>query len=137
MSYTKRQFVEAALEELGVASYTFDLTPAILQGAVRRLDAMMADWNGKGLRLAYPLPLSPENSDLDTPTDVPDYANRAVITNLAMRLAPSFGKTPNVRTMTTARAAYNTVLTRGPMALEREVVGVPSGAGNKNWTEPL
>jgi hypothetical protein len=66
VSYTKRQFITAAFEEIGLASYVFDLQPQDLQTALRRLDAMMAEWNGKGLRLAYPIPLSPEDSDLDT-----------------------------------------------------------------------
>ena len=59
MAYTKRQFVEAALTEIGLASYVFDLQPEQLEYARRRLDAMMADLNGKGLRLSYPIPSSP------------------------------------------------------------------------------
>mgnify|MGYP000518919073 CR=1 FL=1 len=45
MSYTKRQFVIAAFEEIGLASYTFDITDDELSSACRRLDAMMAEWN--------------------------------------------------------------------------------------------
>ena len=47
MGYTKRQFVTAALEEIGLASYVFDLQPEQLQSALRRLDAMISEWNGK------------------------------------------------------------------------------------------
>jgi hypothetical protein len=54
MGYTKRQFISAAFEEIGLASYVFDLQPEQLQSALRRLDAMMADWNAKGIRLGYP-----------------------------------------------------------------------------------
>jgi hypothetical protein len=56
MSYTKRQFVTAAFEEIGLASYVFDLTNDELTSACKRLDAMMADWNAKGIRLSYPIP---------------------------------------------------------------------------------
>ena len=43
MGYTKRQFILAAFEEIGLAAYTFDLQPDQLESARRRLDAMIAD----------------------------------------------------------------------------------------------
>ena len=134
MSYTKRQFVEAAFEECGMAAYVFDLTPQMLQSACQRLDTMMATWNAKGIRLAYPLPSSPQDTDLDTPTDVPDSANEAIITNLALRLAPSFGKTPSPLTMATAKAGYDTLMARAGMPFEMQFPRtLPAGAGNKPW----
>lgn len=51
MAYTKRDIVAMAFEEIGLAGYVFDLQPQQLEGALRRLDSMMATWNGKGLRL--------------------------------------------------------------------------------------
>ena len=51
MGWTKRQYIEQAFEEVGLAAYVFDLTPEQLQSALRKLDAMMAEWNAKGLRL--------------------------------------------------------------------------------------
>ena len=42
MGYSKRQFVEAAFEEVGLAAYAFDIQPQQLESALRRLDAMMA-----------------------------------------------------------------------------------------------
>ena len=88
MGYTKRQFVTAALEEIGLASYVFDLQPEQLQSALRRLDALMAEWNGKGIRLGYPLPSSPQDSDLDEESNVPDSANEAVIPSPTLAKAP-------------------------------------------------
>ncbi|MFN9801061.1 MAG: packaged DNA stabilization gp4 family protein, partial [Bacteroidota bacterium] len=84
MSYTRRQFVEAAFEEMGMAAYTFDITPQMMESAARRLDAMMATWNARGIRIGFPLPLSPQDTDLDTETGVPDAANEAIIANLAI-----------------------------------------------------
>jgi len=83
VSYTKRQFIEAAFEEIGLAAYTFDITPEQMNSALRRLDAMMATWNGKGIRLAYPLPGSPDYAGLDEITSVPDSANEVRIRCLA------------------------------------------------------
>lgn len=132
MGYTKRQFVEGAFEEIGLASYVFDLSPEQLESAVRRMDAMMAEWNGKGIRLGYPIPGSPQDTDLDDPSNVPDSAWEAITANLALRLAPTMGKTPSVETKITAKNAYNTVLNRACFPPEMQFPGtLPSGAGNK------
>lgn len=134
MGYSKRQFVSAAFEEIGLASYAFDLQPQQFESALRRLDAMIADWNGKGIRLGYPLPSSPQFSDLDAQSEVPDSANEAIITNLATRIAPSYGKQVMPQTMMTARNAYQTLLSRATMPFEQQLPGtMPSGAGNKPW----
>lgn len=135
MSYTRRQFVVAAYEEMGLASYVFDLAPEQLEAAARRLDAMMAQWNALGVRLGYPLPGSPELTDLDAETDVPDAANEPIITNLAVRLAPSIGKAISGDTKATARAGYNTLLSRAAMPSEMQMpASMPAGAGNKPWS---
>lgn len=134
MSYTRRQFVVAAYEEMGLASYVYDLAPEQLEAAARRLDAMMAQWNALGIRLAYPIPSSPENTSLDAETGVPDAANEPIITNLAVRLAPSIGKAISADTKATARAGYNTLMSRAAVPPEMQVpANTPAGAGNKPW----
>jgi hypothetical protein len=133
MSYTKRQFVGAAFEEIGLASYVFDLTPEQWQSALTRLDAMMAAWNALGIRLGYPLPSSPQDSDLDEQTGVPDAANEAIFTNLAIKIAPGYGKQVMPETKMTAKESYNTLLSRAAMPVEQQLPSMPSGAGNKPW----
>lgn len=134
MGYSKRQFVTAAFEEIGLASYVFDLQPEQLQSALKRLDAMMADWNGKGIRLGYPIPSSPQYSDLNEPSEVPDSANEAIITNLAVRIAPSYGKVVMPETKAIAKDSYNTLLSRATMPPEQQLPAtMPTGAGNKPW----
>lgn len=134
MGYTKRQFIHAALEEIGLAAYTFDIQPQQLESALRRLDSMMAEWNAKGIRLSYPLPSSPQDSDIDSESEVPDSANEAIIVNLAIRLAPSYGKQVMAQTMMTAKNAYNTLLSRATGPLEKQLPQtMPLGAGNKSW----
>jgi hypothetical protein len=136
MGYSKRQFVQAAFEEIGLATYAFDLQPQQFESALRRLDAMMAEWNAKGIRLGYPIPGSPEDSDLDSESEVPDSANEAIITNLAIRIAPSYGRTPMPETKITAKTAYNTLLSRATMPPEQQFPsGLPRGAGWKPWRE--
>ena len=132
MSYTKRQFIEEAYGELGMASYVFDLEPETIHRALRRLDAMMAEWNGRGIRLGYPLPDSPDDSDLDELAQVPDRANQAVILNLAVRLAPGHGKTPSPQTLAAAKGALDGLMARAAIPSEVQITGLPRGAGAKN-----
>jgi len=131
MGFSKKQFVEGAFEELGLAAYIFDISPEELNRAMRRLDSMMAEWNGKGIRLGYPIPGSPQDSDLDEPSGVPDSANEAIVSNLAIRTAPTYGKTVSPETRSTAKMAYNTVLQRACYPPEMQLGMIPSGAGNK------
>lgn len=132
MGWTKRQFVEQAFGEVGLAAYVYDLTPEQMQSALRRLDAMMAAWNGKGIRLGYPLPASPQDSDLDTQTNVPDSANEAIYSNLAVRLGPGFGKAISPDLKSTAKYGYDLLLSRATMPPQAQLPGtMPAGAGNR------
>ena len=134
MGWTKRQFVLQAFEEIGLASYVYDLEPEQLQSAMKRLDSMMATWNGRGTRLGYPVPSSPESGDLDTETEVADHANEAIYLNLAVRIAPTVGKDISIETRGAARDAYNVVLQRAVMPREKQLPStMPAGAGNKPW----
>lgn len=135
MAYTKRDIVEQAFEEIGLASYVFDLQPQQLDSALRRLDAMMATWNAKGIRLGYPLPSSPADSDLDQETGVPDNAIEAMVLNLAVRVAPGFGKTVSPDTKGNAKRAYNEIVANSAMPIEMQLGNqtIPAGAGNKGW----
>lgn len=133
MSYTKRQFVTAAFDEMGMADYAFDLAPEQLDTAVRRLDGMMAQWNAQGMRLGYPLPSSPQYTDIDAETDVPDSAIEAITLNLAVRLSPSYGKTPHPETKQNAKLAYRDAARHLAFPDEMQIPGgYPMGAGTKN-----
>lgn len=134
MGWSKRQFVVQAFEEIGYANYVFDLEPEQLQAACRRLDSMMATWNGKGLRLGYPMPTNPQDTDLDTQTGVPDAANEAIYTNLALRIAGTVGKTVSPETKAVARDAYRQLLLKIAQPMEKQFPAtLPRGAGNKPW----
>lgn len=132
MSWTKRQFVVAAFEELGLSDANFNLSDAQLNTALKRLDSMMAIWNSKGLRLSYPLSSSPDVSSLDTDSTVPDKANEAIYLNLAIKIASSFGKMVSQELKVNAREAYKSLLSSNAYPLsERQLNNVPKGAGYK------
>jgi hypothetical protein len=134
MSYTKRQFVTEAFAEIGLGTNEFDIGPEYLQMGLKRLDRMMAEWNGKGIRLFYPIPTSPENSDLDEETRVPDVSNEAVVTNLAIRISTIIGKIVSPETKFVAKQGYNTLLSIAAMPPQmRMPKTMPAGAGHKTW----
>jgi len=138
MGYTKRQFVQEAYSEMGMADYVFDLTPEQMQSCVRRLDAMMAMWSGRGIKINYPIATEPENVNLDDETDVPDYANEAIILNLAIKMAPGSGKTLSPDTKASAKDALNTVLNYAAKPIEMQYPGgFPRGAGHKTQWFPF
>tara|TARA_R110000851_G_scaffold128501_3_gene260953 strand:+ start:729 stop:1211 length:483 start_codon:yes stop_codon:yes gene_type:complete len=134
MSYTKRQFVSAALEEIGLGAYEFDAQPEQLQSALRSLDNMLASWEAKGIRIGYPLPNNPEDSDLDEKTNVPNAANLAIIKNLGIEIAPSYGRQVSPGTTKVAKSSYNTLLAQHAQSANMQLSSnTPLGAGNKTW----
>lgn len=131
MGYTKKEFIEGALAELGIATYIFNIEPEQLTSALNKLDAMMATWNFQGIRVGYPLPSSPSDSDISQQTNVSDSANEAIVLNLAIRLAPSYGKVVSTETKVSAKSAYNTLLGIATTPEEMSLGMLPKGAGYK------
>jgi hypothetical protein len=132
MSYTKRDIVTAALSELGLSSYAFDLSTDQLNQALIRLDAMIAEWNARGVKLGYPIPGTIGGSSLTDDSGIPDSAWTAVITNLGVQLAPSYGKIVSPQTLSVARQSWNTLLSLSAKPMEMKLGMIPLGSGNKN-----
>jgi hypothetical protein len=130
--YTKRQVIEQAFEEIGLASYIFDLTAEQLQSALRRLDLMVASWQAMNIQIGYPLPSDPQNSDIDQQIQTSANNNEALVLNLAVRLAPSYGKSVSPDTKIAAKNLYNQLLIEAAMPYEQQFVKtLPLGAGYK------
>jgi len=134
VGWTRRQFINAAMTEIGIADYDFDIAPEQYQTAARRLDAMLLEWNGRGLRLGPNIAPSIDGAALDVDVGLPDIANEAVILGLAVRLAPSYGKTVSPDTKAQAKLALNTVMARFAQPIPQQFPAtLPLGAGNKTW----
>lgn len=132
MSWTKRQIIEQAFEEIGLASYVFDLTADQLQSALRRLDLMVYSWYQKNIRIGFPLSNNPGDSDIEQQIDTPGTANEAVVLNLAVRLAPSYGKALAPETKIQAKLLYDQLLVEAAAPIEQQYVKtLPLGAGYK------
>jgi len=135
MGWTKRQFIAQAYEEIGLANYVFDIQPEQEMSALRRLDSMMAAWNAKRIRIGYLMSTSADGSDLDQDAGVPDSANEAIYTNLALKIAGSVGKAPAQQLVMTARDTYDALLAIAAQPRERRLDWMVSGAGNKSITD--
>lgn len=134
MGWTKRDFINQAFTEIGLAGYIFDITPEELNTALRQLDSMLASWNGRGIRLGWPMPSSPSDSDLDQLTDVNDAANEAIYYGLAVRIAPTFGKEPSGVTRFMAKQGYDLLLSLAAQPIPKQLPStMPAGAGHKTW----
>lgn len=132
MSWTKREFIVAAFEEIGIASYQFDLQPEMLDIARRRLDALMAEWNAKGIRFPYPVVNSAESGSLDDSTNIPDMGISAVIFNLALRIAPAFGKQVSQDLKTAAYQGFVNMISKNVEVPQMQLARtIPAGQGNK------
>lgn len=130
--WTKRQIIEQAFEEIGLASYVFDLTPDQLESALRRLDLMVASWQARNIQIGYPLPASPGNSNIDEEIQTSLNNNEALVLNLAVRLAPAYGKSVSPDTKATAKLLYDQLLIEAAMPYEQQFVRtLPLGAGYK------
>lgn len=133
MSWTKRQVVLAAYNGIGFSDDEFEITAEELESALKILDAMMALWNAKGINLGYNAPSSPDNSDLDDDSGLPDHATEAAWTNLSVRLAPTFGKAASPVITMLANDSYKVLFIQSVQPRDRAQNGTQlTGAGNKN-----
>ena len=129
---TKRELVQAALNELGIAEYEFDVSPEELSSGSARLDSMMSTWSKQGLRLPYDF-----TGNYDAESGLPMTAFEAVTTNLAKRLAPSYGKQTPPEVLTTAKSSLNALLSESAAPRDMQLSGIPYGAGHKIVNTPV
>lgn len=132
MSWTKKELILSAFDELALGSYEFDLDEGQFKSALGKLDAMMATWNGKGIRLGYPLYSNKDDSILDEASNVPDWSYEAIYQNLAIRIAPSFGKVVSPDLKQNAKDGYDAIMTRTTRPPEMQITGLPKGQGHKS-----
>lgn len=132
MSWTKAQIVGEAFSELGLHGWEFDLTAEEKQTALRRLDAMLARWEGEGITLGYLFPDLPGQSVLSEDSGLPEAAIEPVFMNLAVNIGPGFGKTASPQTLAAAKAGWDLLTLDGAMPGQQPVPGgMPLGAGWK------
>ena len=137
MGYTKGELVQSALNEIGIADYDFDVGAEQVESAMRRLDSMIAMWDNKGIKLGYPVSTQANDSSVRQDSNIPDNAVEAVITNLAVRIAPSYGKIVFPDTKMVAKESLDVLYKQFAMADEMQLGSMPIGAGYKNTDYPF
>jgi hypothetical protein len=135
VDWTKGDLVNAAFEELTLAEGDgFGITPDEEARALKRMDAMVATWAAKGVRIGYAFPSSPSASKLTDLAGIPDSAAETIFLNLAKRMAPGYGKQLNPETVAAARDGYDTLLWAAAMPPEQQLPHTMArGAGAKPW----
>ena len=132
---TKQHLVESAYEELGLAGYVFDLEPEELETGLRRCDRLGAEWDALGIRIGYNI-ADHDGSSLNDESGVPDWAENAFVTNLALSIAPTIGKQPSPSTILAARRGLRALLIGNyeipQMQMPRHM---PIGTGNRRNTK--
>ncbi len=136
MSYTKGELVHQALNEIGIADYDFDIGAEQTESAMRRMDNMLAMWDTKGIKLGYPVAFDANGSTLDQNSNVPDSAVEAITTNLAIRIAPSYGKVVSIETKAIAKESLDVLFNLFATPPEMQLPSMPKGAGYKNIDYP-
>lgn len=109
----KRDIIELAFDDCGLAGYEFDRTPEEQSMALRKLNAMMMEWPWSLLgyhQPTYAVGLPEE------PSGIPDDAVNVVAQYLALRIAPGIGtalsaeqKATMARSLTVMQAEYAVV----------------------------
>lgn len=134
---TKNDLVIAALRKLGIASDATltDVEPQSNEDAVTDLELMMAEWlgDGKGIDVGY------QFASEDAPDDshgMKPFAISAVVTNLACRIAPDYGREASAKLVMTARYGKEqlvkaTAAQRAKNASGRYPSRMPIGSGNR------
>ncbi len=138
MSWTKRQIILQALEEIGIHSYEYDSTAEDLQNALRALDSMMGVWINDGIIFdpEYPLSLTIGDSNLDDDTNASAEAIEPMYLALAIRVAPSYGKTVSPDTKLNAKIGYTGLLRNFTASKEQGLGRFLRGAGAKRPLYP-
>lgn len=102
---TKQELIEQAAGEFGIGS-GFDLSPEELLDGLRRLNRLAAQWTAQGIDVGYD-----QAAALGDESGIPDTAEHAFATNLAVAWAPAFGKQVSQDTRSAARAGWNALYT--------------------------
>lgn len=133
MPITKRQIVDAAYEELSMAGWVYDLDPAELSFALRRLEMMMARWKLSFLvDIGYTAELNPAEAVLTDDSGLVAGNMLAVSMNLALEIARSKGKRLNPATISAAVDGLNQILATVPVLPAAMPPDLPAGAGYRS-----
>lgn len=130
---TRSLILSRAFGRIAIGSYEFDLTPDEKEMARRELSAMLREWEMEGITLGY---VEPDDDDNDAgEMTTPVWADAMIWNNLAIRLAPEFGKAPSPQLNRDARRGYNLAVTNTLIipVESRPRLGIRGGGDRSRW----
>jgi hypothetical protein len=134
-SITKGTLIIRALGKLGIANYVFDTEAEEDNSALRQLDSMAANWQGKLEPFGY---IQPTTNGASLPSDgagIDEADIDAFVSNLAITLAPDYGKTPAPGLSRQAAGSRSEMFVKYARRFEYQLPStVPTGAGNDSWS---
>lgn len=123
---TRAVIIRRAFGRIGLTDYVFNMTPDERADARLSLDAMMAEWVQQGVDLGYTPSDGTDNDAVEMTT--PAYADAPIWDNLAIRLAPDFGKAITPKLSRDARRGYDLCAT-SEQIIPAQQAGRPSVRG--------
>lgn len=135
----KRRILKQALTEIGIASYAFDVTAEEYQSALAVMDGMAAELFPTH-QTGYIFPADGVESDPDDEAGITESAFPMFYTNLALRLAPGYGKTVSAWTVKAAKDSLDRYQLNNLTIPERCLPGtmpVGQGAGRSVRDNPF
>jgi hypothetical protein len=135
MSYPIERLCKDALNQIGFADYVFDSNPEQIASIAAQLNSMMANWNGQGIYLGYPIMSDPSMIDVNQDCNLPVFAIEPVYLSLCKRISPSFGKTCAPELNANIYQSFNSMLSHLAVIYNKPWPNtLPSGAGNRRST---
>jgi hypothetical protein len=133
---TNAELIRDALSLINVLGVGEAAEPEHSELALRKQNALLADWEADGVNLQY----YPQTmDDLGAVCPIPDDAVLAVTYYLAFALAPHYGK-PVSQEMTTLGGSYYSRLTRDSVLSKMQVAdmsNLPVGEGQRSGSSIL
>jgi hypothetical protein len=133
-SITKGSIVIRALGKLGIANYVFDTEAEEDNSALRQLDSLAARWQGKLEPFGY---VQPATNGTSIPSDSAGIREEDVdtfISNLALALAPDYGKSPAPGLAKQAAESRSEFFCKYARRFEYQLPNrLPTGAGNDRF----
>lgn len=125
---TIREIIEDAHAMLGIASDQFDLSTAEMQFGKRLLDRMMNQWSVNGNVASFS-----SSSEFDADSGIPEPIVEAVVSNLALKLAPSYGKPVPRELKVSAHAGLQSLRRQRVQVPQMKLpTSTPLGQGNRS-----
>lgn len=126
---TAAQILKAALQEILVQTSEAPLEADEYQDAIFALNSMMNEFEGGGLNLGWS-DIENLGDEITSPTSI----NSAIVSNLAIRLAPQFLGSVTPELMMKADRGFK-LMNKIGISIQETLLpnGLPIGSGNIKW----